>query len=109
MKAVQQLLILSETCVPKEETVISPFHTLLFQACLEAINYRAALPILDREVFVVKPKKTALNVENYMLYFYYGGLINVGLKRYEKALECFKTVRIFEVFKVDDIKIYAFI
>jgi COP9 signalosome complex subunit 3 len=40
--------------------------------------YSAALPVLEREVDDVDPKRTAINARNFLLYGYYGGLIYIG-------------------------------
>lgn len=46
------------------------------------------MPLLQIDIFEVEPKGT--KTADYMTYFYYGGMIYIGLKDYSRALHFFK-------------------
>ncbi|KAL5991110.1 COP9 signalosome complex subunit 3 [Asimina triloba] len=59
-------------------TTLHPDFLLL---CLSAKCYKAALCILEEDIFEVDQPR------DIFLYSYYGGMISIGLKRFRKALE----------------------
>ncbi|XP_058093940.1 COP9 signalosome complex subunit 3 [Magnolia sinica] len=59
-------------------TTLHPDFLLL---CLLAKCYKAGLSILDEDIFEVDQPR------DFFLYCYYGGMINIGQKRFRKALE----------------------
>jgi len=71
---------------------ITPQHALFIQSCITAKCYKAALPILERFVFKIDPDLTGVESVDTRLYFYYGGICYVGMKKYGKALEFFEAV-----------------
>ncbi|OQS07184.1 COP9 signalosome complex subunit 3 [Thraustotheca clavata] len=71
------------------EYSLTPFHTAFALASLHSKCYHAALPILNKPNFEVSPFITSLDV---LEYFYYGGMINIGLKRFRDAAEFFLLV-----------------
>jgi hypothetical protein len=46
-----------------------------------------------RPTYEVEPRSTGLVALDVLRYFYYGGMVFVGLKRFTDALDFFKTVR----------------
>lgn len=64
-------------------TTLHPDFLLL---CLLSKCYKAGLSILDDDIFEVDQPR------DLFLYCYYGGMINIGLKRFRKALECLHNV-----------------
>jgi len=75
-----------------EPKQLTPIHTDFVQLCLLAKCYRAALPILDEELYEVSTESTGLLPKDLLCYYYYGGRVYVGMKLYKKALEFFKLV-----------------
>jgi COP9 signalosome complex subunit 3 len=71
---------------------ITPQHAFLMQAVIKSKCYKFALPILEHFVYEIDVDRTAVDSEHTRLYFYYGGIIYLALKRYAKALECFELV-----------------
>jgi len=71
---------------------ITPQHAMFIQSCITAKCYKVALPILDRFVFKIDPDITGIESVDTRLYFYYGGICYVGMKKYEKALQFFEAV-----------------
>jgi len=67
-------------------------HGMLMLAVIKAKCFKFALPILDNFVYEIDADKTAIESEDTRLYFYYGGIIYLALKKYSKALEFFELV-----------------
>eukprot|EP01089_Gocevia_fonbrunei_P016652 TRINITY_DN5224_c0_g1_i1.p1 TRINITY_DN5224_c0_g1~~TRINITY_DN5224_c0_g1_i1.p1 ORF type:complete len:379 (+),score=61.34 TRINITY_DN5224_c0_g1_i1:51-1187(+) len=90
LAAIRTLRIAITKLRPTSES-LTPLHADFFQVCLISKAYHAALPILADEVSeLAKPEDFKLHHRDLLKYFYYGGLIYVGVKQYEKALEFFK-------------------
>jgi len=68
---------------------LTPVHALLVQVCLVSKYYQAAIPILDRDVTEIEPMKTDIQPVDALLYFYYGGMVYIGLKQYRRARDFF--------------------
>eukprot|EP00897_Mesotaenium_endlicherianum_P004396 jgi/Mesen1/3985/ME000210S03225 len=64
-------------------------HADFFQLCLLAKCYRAAVSVLEDDIFEVDPKNTGICPRDFLLFCYYGGMLLIGLKRFQKALEFF--------------------
>jgi len=63
---------------------LTPLHPDFLLVCLLAKCYKAALSILEEDIFEIDLPK------DFILYCYYGGMVFIGLKRFNKALECFQ-------------------
>jgi COP9 signalosome complex subunit 3 len=70
---------------------LSPIHADLFQLCLLSKCYSGAGAALDADVFTVDPTKTATSPTDVLLYCYYGALLEIGRRRYARALELLLT------------------
>lgn len=46
----------------------------------------------DQPIFGVDPKATGLTPAHFMRYFYYGGLVFIGVKQWKNALDSFLMV-----------------
>ncbi|KAK3264603.1 hypothetical protein CYMTET_26676 [Cymbomonas tetramitiformis] len=68
---------------------LSPQHGDFFQVCLLAKMYHAAIEILAQEVYETDPAKTGLVPRDFLLFCYYGGMLQVGLKNFSQALKMF--------------------
>jgi COP9 signalosome complex subunit 3 len=91
MRAIQPLRVAIAKMRASPEQ-LTPIHADFVQACLCAKNYKAALPVLEDELFDLDPSATGISPREVMRYYYYGGMIYSGLKEYRKALEFFKMV-----------------
>ncbi|CAA6668317.1 unnamed protein product [Spirodela intermedia] len=60
---------------------LTALHSDFLVLCLLSKCYKAGLSILDDDIYEVDQPKELL------LYCYYGGMINIGLKHFRKALE----------------------
>lgn len=70
---------------------LSPIHSDLFQLCLLSKCYNAAAPVLDADVYSVDPAKTACTATDVLLYCYYGAMLEIGRRRYPRALHLLLT------------------
>ena len=71
---------------------LTPVHADVLQACLLAGCYHMGRRFLDeRPVFEINPPATTLAPTDYLRYFYYAGMIAIGLKRYAEALDYLQT------------------
>jgi len=68
---------------------LTPIHALFTQVCLISKNYQMAVQVLDRDVTEIEPSKTDIQPMDALLYFYYGGMIYIGLKQYKRARDFF--------------------
>jgi COP9 signalosome complex subunit 3 len=71
---------------------ITAQHGMLMLAVIKSKCFKFALPILDNFVYEIDADKTGVESEDTRLYFYYGGIIYLALKKYSKALEFFELV-----------------
>jgi len=71
---------------------LTPQHALLFLACISSKCYRAAIPYLNNFVYLVDEKLTGIKSDDTRLYYYYGGVCYIALKKWKKAIQFFETV-----------------
>ncbi|KAI9312255.1 hypothetical protein BX666DRAFT_868065 [Dichotomocladium elegans] len=57
------------------------------QACLLAKMYRYPLAILDMDIEDVDPQAHAISIKSFLLYHYYGAMIYIGNKNFDRALD----------------------
>jgi COP9 signalosome complex subunit 3 len=72
---------------PPGSKLLSSIHVDFFQACLLARWYSVAVPILDEDSYNVDQGRTACKATDILLYSYYGSMIELGRKRYDRALD----------------------
>jgi len=90
MRAVLPLRLALTKLRPGSE-VLTPLDADFLQVCLLAKDYRAALPVLAEEVLsIANPEEYNFKTKDFLRYFYYGGMIYVGVKQYGKALDFFR-------------------
>lgn len=78
--------------IRKSPEHLSAVHHEFLKMCLLAKCYHIAARVLDDDVIYL-PEQDAkvqdLKVEHVLMYYYYGGMVYVGLKKYERALQFF--------------------
>lgn len=90
MRAVQPLRIALSKLRPSSE-VLTPLDADFLQVCLLAKDYRAALPVLAEEMLsIANPDDYNFKTKDFLRYFYYAGMICVGVKQYGRALDYFR-------------------
>eukprot|EP01123_Difflugia_compressa_P000565 TRINITY_DN10659_c0_g1_i1.p1 TRINITY_DN10659_c0_g1~~TRINITY_DN10659_c0_g1_i1.p1 ORF type:complete len:442 (-),score=45.67 TRINITY_DN10659_c0_g1_i1:143-1468(-) len=90
IRAIQPLRTAINKIGPSEH--LTPQHAMFVQCCITAKCYKTALPILDRFSYQIDPDTTGLESVDTRLYFYYGGIVYLGMKQYTKALQFFEVV-----------------
>ncbi|BFZ17392.1 hypothetical protein BsWGS_20431 [Bradybaena similaris] len=69
---------------------LTSIHANLCQLCLLSKNLKPALRFLDIDVTEISREGVRFDAKDFLLYYYYGGMIYTALKNYEKALYCFE-------------------
>eukprot|EP00128_Syssomonas_multiformis_P007509 Colp12_sorted_trinity150504_noHs@26808 len=84
-QAIRCILVV-EAAVAKlkhEKHVLTPLHADLNKICLLAKCYNRALPMLNEDIYKITPEKTSLRPVDFLLCYYYGGMIHIGCKQYK--------------------------
>eukprot|EP01119_Soliformovum_irregulare_P008276 TRINITY_DN21405_c0_g1_i1.p1 TRINITY_DN21405_c0_g1~~TRINITY_DN21405_c0_g1_i1.p1 ORF type:complete len:436 (-),score=94.88 TRINITY_DN21405_c0_g1_i1:62-1369(-) len=90
MFAIKPLRNALQKARPKSDTLTS-IHADFLQACLAAKNYGVAGKVLEQEISDVASETVKTTARDVLLFFYYGGLVYIGLKDYRKALTFLRT------------------
>ncbi|SAM08088.1 hypothetical protein [Absidia glauca] len=84
---ISQLDTLTATNTPSSHSIfgcaLTVFHSALAKLCLLTKMYKYPLPILDKDIVQVY----GTTIEHYLEYHYYGAIIYIGNKEYEKAMD----------------------
>ncbi|XP_014228372.1 COP9 signalosome complex subunit 3 [Trichogramma pretiosum] len=70
-----------------KDTHLTAVHADLCKLCLASKCLKPALKYLEKDISQID---TGEDAKQFLLYFYYGGMIYTALKKYEKALYCFE-------------------
>jgi len=65
----------------------TPVHAECMRMCLVAKTYFAAQPILDQELLQVDKETTSLAPRDLLLFHYYAGMLQIGVKRFKTAIQ----------------------
>jgi COP9 signalosome complex subunit 3 len=87
---------------------LTGIHSDYLACCLKTMNLKHALPMLKSPVFDLQPDKTGINPKEMLLYYYYGGMIFLGLKMNREALDFFDTALTVPAFAMNAIMVEAF-
>ncbi|KAJ3214855.1 hypothetical protein HDU67_001120 [Dinochytrium kinnereticum] len=69
---------------------LTSVHFLLARYCLLSKQFNVARSIIDIDISDIKKSRFELRIQDYLLYFYYGGIIYTHLKIYTRAQEFFE-------------------
>ncbi|CAH0475330.1 unnamed protein product [Peronospora belbahrii] len=69
---------------------LTPLHAHFFYLCLHAKCYFAAMDILDKNLVEIHAQSHVVTCVDFLGYAYYGGLLYLGEKRYQDALDFFQ-------------------
>ncbi|KAI9914717.1 hypothetical protein PsorP6_008535 [Peronosclerospora sorghi] len=69
---------------------ITPFHAHFYYLCLHSKCYFSALEILDETLVEIHAQSNLVTCVDFLGYAYYGGLLYLGEKRYQDALDFFQ-------------------
>ncbi|KAL9646582.1 hypothetical protein ABK040_006576 [Willaertia magna] len=73
----------------KSPEYLTPLHSQFLCLCLKTKNYKAGHSLVETKIFDVDTNITGLSPKDMLLYYYYGGMIYIGVKEYGKALNFF--------------------
>lgn len=85
---VQQAIRKIQAC----EGQLTSLHSDLCQLCLLSHNFKPALEFLDIDITTIANEGPQFDTKYFLQYFYYGGMIYLALKKYERALYFFEVV-----------------
>ncbi|KAI8991101.1 hypothetical protein BDF20DRAFT_842680 [Mycotypha africana] len=69
------------------ENVLTSLHAPFLRACIRAKAYRYPLYLLDHDIEIIQPNNYDVNIRNFLEYYYYGAILYIGNKKYDRALE----------------------
>jgi len=87
--------------------ILTPVHSDFALIALKAKHYDVAAKVLSIPIFEVD-SKNGLNAQDYLQFHYYAGMIFIGVKEFEKALESFQMTLIIESQVLSAIQIAAY-
>jgi len=73
-------------------TFLTPQHWMFTLCCIQAKACNIAIPVLDQDAFQIDTDSTALDSKDVRLFFYYGGVAYMGMKKFQQAIDYFKAV-----------------
>ena len=76
--------------VRKSPEQLTPLHPQFLKLCLKSKYYQVAECLVNDEIFCIDEK--SVKPIDYMTYFYYGGMVYTGLKRFTRAVYFYKLV-----------------
>ncbi|CAG8475167.1 6505_t:CDS:10 [Ambispora gerdemannii] len=71
---------------------LTNLHQFFLKECLLSKFYTQALPILEQDITEIEHQLMGINYLDHLLYHYYGGMVYIGLKNYDRALYFFRLV-----------------
>ncbi|KAG1674089.1 COP9 signalosome complex subunit 3 [Nymphon striatum] len=69
---------------------MTPVHADLCQLCLLSKCLKPVLPFLNEDITEINNKGGQFDVKDFLLYYYYGGMIYVALKEFDRAIYFFE-------------------
>lgn len=93
MKALSVLKAACERLAP-DKGVLTPAHPAFLQLCLMSNNFHLAQRLMQVPIYAVD-KDTGMDVEDYLTYWYYAGIVQSALKQFRQAQNSFLQVFIY--------------
>ncbi|KAG1684600.1 hypothetical protein DVH05_010655 [Phytophthora capsici] len=90
IKAVYPLKSFLKHFYEQGNAVLTPLHAQFLYLCLHSKCYFAAMEILDLALVEIHPQQHLVDTVDFLGYAYYGGLLYLGEKRYQEALDFFQ-------------------
>jgi COP9 signalosome complex subunit 3 len=108
VRGIKNLKIGIERFRPSSE-FLTPLHADYLCLCLKAKNYKAGYNLIENnKIYDIDPNQTGLTPRDMLLYYYYGGMIYIGVKQYQKALQFFDTALTVPAFALNAIMVEVF-
>lgn len=90
------------------EAELTSIHADFLELCLSAQCFRPALPILNTNIRAINSEAETFDSKSFLLYYYYGALIYIALKNYERGLLFLQVVLTTPAQAVSNIMLEAF-
>jgi len=108
VRALKNIKVGLERFRPSSE-FLTPLHADFLCLCLKAKNYKAGYNLIENnKIYDIDPNLTGLSPRDMLLYYYYGGMIYISLKQYQKALNFFDTALQGPAFALNAIMVEVF-
>lgn len=95
LKTPQRGIPIIQAAIKKIQTCdaqLTSLHSDLCQLCLLAQNLKPALEFLDVDITTIANEGPQFDTKYFLQYYYYGGMIYLALKQYERALYFFEVI-----------------
>lgn len=91
-EAIRPLLSLLRLVGAEHPNLLTPMHTHLLQACIASSFYNVAADFLRSTVISeISVRTVPISTFDFLSFYYFAGLVFVGVKSFEEALDCFIT------------------
>ncbi|KAF5399041.1 COP9 signalosome complex subunit [Paragonimus heterotremus] len=107
LRGIQPLITVIYKLQRSPEQLTALHSDLCQQLALSARLFKPVLPILDVDILEVDKNYSFVDIKDYLLYFYYGGMIYAALKKWERALHFFELCLIVPSYSLSCILIEA--
>ena len=107
MKALKYVLVGIERFRLNSE-YLTPLHQSYLCLALKAKNYKAGYDLIETRIFDIDPSITGLTPRDMLLYYYYGGMVYIGVKQYTKALDFFNNALTVPAYALSAIMVECF-
>jgi COP9 signalosome complex subunit 3 len=87
---------------------LTVFHCNYLLLCLKSINFKAGLTLLQNKISDIDQTKTGVEPKDMLLYYYYGGMIYIGVKDFQKAEYFFDVALTVPCFALNAIMVEAY-
>ncbi|TGZ59262.1 hypothetical protein CRM22_009177 [Opisthorchis felineus] len=91
----------------RSSSQLTSLHSDVCQLALSARLFSPVLPLLNVDILEIEKNYSFVDQKDYLLYFYYGGMIYGALKNWERALHFFELCLIIPSFSVSCILVEA--
>jgi COP9 signalosome complex subunit 3 len=83
-------ILLDTALIWGQEKYLTALHPIALETCLSSCQVLEALILVDSPITEFDTRYS-IDIKTFLLYFYYGGMVYLACKHYEKAIEFFKT------------------
>jgi COP9 signalosome complex subunit 3 len=87
--------------------ILTPVHAELLKLCLVSKMYSKAVSFLKSHAILSAPECYKTRSTHVLLYFYYGGMVYTGLKKYKEAMFMYLGAMTMPAFQVSEIALEA--
>jgi len=110
-KWARAVLPLQQACLKLDSQLnatLTPTHADFLLVCVKAKYYSVAAAVVDQPRFDLDPKESGIEPLDFLQYYFYGGLVYIGLKQFTKALEMFQMALTIPTMALSAVQVEAF-